>query len=105
MAKKNNEGVKTLMVIGLIALVVIVGIFLFKGNTKPNPFDNKKIISLNTTCSKVQEAAQVLSQIYNVSAGQVIIAECNKACKDRGMTLYDLKCTSDDDFICYCNVK
>ena len=103
MTKKSSEGAKTLAVIGLIVLVVIVGILLFKGDVKQNPFENKKIISMNTTCTKVQEAAEVLSQIYNVPVGKVIIAECNKACNDRNLTLNDWKCTSNDEFICYCN--
>ena len=105
MVKNNSEGAKTLAVIGLIALVVIVGIFLFKGTSEKNPFENKKIINMNTTCTKIQQAARVLSQIYNVSEGKVIIAECHKACSEKNLSLYEWKCTSNDDFICYCNKR
>ena len=102
---KNSEGAKTLAVIGLIAIVIIVGIFMFKGTPEKNPFENKKILNMNTTCSKVQQAAEVLSKIYGEPVGKIVTAECSRACDKTNLTLYDWKCTTNDEFICYCNMK
>ena len=102
-----SEGIKTWAVVALIIIVVAFGIFVFKGDntTNKNPFNGKKIISTNTTCTKVKEAADIVAKLYNTEPGKIMIAECAKTCSKENLTLYDIKCTPDDEFICYCNKK
>src|SRR3989338_9544955 len=98
----------TWAVVAFIVIVIAFGFFVFNGSEKgqgKNPLENKKIIDMNVTCTNINDGAKVLSELYDIPAGPIILSQCRSACTDAGnLALYDYKCPSDDRFLCYCNL-
>ncbi len=106
-AIKESNAIKTWAVIAFIVIVIAFGAYVFNGageGNEKNPLENKKIINMNTTCTKVNEGARVISELYDIPVGAVIVSQCKNTCQDYNLTLYDYKCTADDKFLCYCNL-
>jgi len=92
--------------IGFIIIVIAFGFFVFSDkDNNDNSISGKKVIDMNVTCTDMNRAAEALTLIYGVKPGEVILYECNNACTNLNLTFYDYKCTPEDKFLCYCNVK
>ena len=105
---KENISISLWAVIAFFVIIVAFGIYVFSNNSK-GPLDGKKVINMNITCEQAEEGARAFIQLYhlenNYTTTQVIAAECRTTCEDEGTTFYDWKCTSDHQFLCYCNTK
>lgn len=103
--KARKDYTLTIAVIFFIA-VIVLGFYILGDKEEVNPLEDKVVIDTSTNCDKVWEGAVMFARINNISesaAGAIVAAQCRIACEDKGFIYDDYKCTSDNQFLCYCN--
>lgn len=105
--KKEKKDYTMSIAVIFVLLVLVFGYYAIREKKEVNPLENKLVVDMNTTCEKAWEGAEIFAQIYNisniVSTEEIIIAECAATCQEKNASYEQYKCTSSNQFLCYCN--